>query len=117
MTQDITYVSKGWGFEKIITNTEKYCGKILHFHKGKCCSWHKHFIKDETFFVLSGELEVTFGMTDDITDATTIVLKKGDSLHIPVKLRHKMLAIEETDLLEVSTQDFPEDSIIIIKGD
>ena len=28
------FVKKGWGYEKWITNTEKYCGKILYFNLG-----------------------------------------------------------------------------------
>ena len=55
---------KGWGHEKWIVNEEKYCGKILFFEAGKRCSWHYHKIKDETFYVQSGELMVIYG-TDE----------------------------------------------------
>ena len=47
---------KGWGHEKWIVNTDKYCGKILFFEEGKQCSWHYHKLKDETFYVQSGEI-------------------------------------------------------------
>ena len=117
MVKEPEYVVKGWGFEKIICNSEKYCGKILHFYKGKKCSFHKHLLKDETFYIQSGELEVTFGNTDDITFARTIVLTAGDIFHVPVGLRHQMRAIQETDMFEFSTQDFVEDSYRVIKGD
>jgi len=117
MIQQPEYVMKQWGFEKIITNTAKYCGKILHFHKGKKCSFHYHRLKDEVFYIQSGELEVTFGKTDDILMARTIVLTAGDIFHVPVGLRHQMRAIQETDMFEFSTQDFPDDSYRIIKGD
>ena len=36
---------KGWGFEKWIVNNEFYYGKILHFEKGKRCSFHFHKLK------------------------------------------------------------------------
>jgi mannose-6-phosphate isomerase-like protein (cupin superfamily) len=111
------YVSKGWGFEQIIVNNEKYCGKILHFWKGKKCSWHFHRVKDETFYVSSGELEVTYGDSDNMLEAETIILKAGDSLHVPVGKRHQIKAIMETDMFEFSTHDKPEDSIKVIKGD
>jgi len=115
MTQEITYVSKGWGFEKIITNTEKYCCKILHFHKNKQCSYHYHRLKDELFYVLSGKLSIRYGEGDEIEFSK--ILNAGDSFHVPIGMRHQMFAIEETDLLEVSTQDFTDDSYRIIKGD
>ena len=35
MTSSINFVSKGWGFEKWIVNTDEYCGKLLYFVKGK----------------------------------------------------------------------------------
>lgn len=111
------YVNKGWGFEQIIVNNEKYCGKILHFWKNKKCSWHYHLIKDETFYVQSGELEVTFGDTNDIFFTQRKVLRAGDSFHVPVGMRHQMKALMETDMFEFSTHDALEDSIKVIKGD
>ena len=39
-TQEIKFVPKGWGFEKWFHNSEKYCGKLLYFVKGKKCSYH-----------------------------------------------------------------------------
>ena len=110
MLKQPEYVHKNWGGEKIIVNTEKYCGKILHFFKGKKCSYHFHRLKDETFYVLKGELEVTYGDTDDITFARTVVLTAGDIFHVPVGLRHQMKALQETHLFEFSTQDIKEDS-------
>ena len=117
MLKEATFVTKGWGYEEIICNSEKYCGKILHFFKGKRCSYHKHLIKDEVFRISYGELEVTFGETDDILMARTITLTKGDIFHVPVGMRHQMKAVQETEMYEFSTQDFPSDSIRIIKGD
>ena len=111
------YVQKGWGYEKIIVNNDLYCGKILHFFKRKKCSWHYHLVKDETFYIQSGELEVTYGNKDEMLWANKITLKAGDSFHVPVGMRHQMEAIMETDMYEFSTHDAPEDSIRVIKGD
>ena len=60
MTSSIKHVPKGWGYEKWITNNEKYCGKLLYFNKGKKCSWHYHEIKEETF--LRSFWEVAFAL-------------------------------------------------------
>ena len=49
---------KGWGYELWIVNNNLYCGKILHFNKGKKCSWHYHKIKQETFYVQKGKLKI-----------------------------------------------------------
>tara|TARA_A100001515_G_scaffold137310_1_gene129794 strand:+ start:4322 stop:4663 length:342 start_codon:yes stop_codon:yes gene_type:complete len=110
-------VPKGWGYEKWIVNKPQYCGKLLYFEKGKKCSWHYHEIKDEVFYVHSGELLVTYGDSDNIEEAKQTVLKAGDNFHIPVGLRHQMLAIEDTEMFEFSTQHFDEDSYRVIKGD
>ena len=108
---------KGWGSEKWIVNNDAYCGKILHFQAGKRCSWHYHKLKRETFFIQSGQLLVKFSSTDEIEKADQIILLPGDSFEVPQGLRHQMLAIEETFLIEFSTQHFEEDSYRLEKGD
>jgi mannose-6-phosphate isomerase-like protein (cupin superfamily) len=116
-TNNYFEVQKGWGYEKWITNTEKYCGKLLYFNKGKKCSWHYHNIKDEVFYIQSGRIELFYGYEDDKEKSKIIILVKGDSFHVPVGLRHQMFAKEETELFEFSTQHFEEDSIRVEKGD
>jgi ribosomal protein L16 Arg81 hydroxylase len=45
------------------------------------------------------------------------VLRKGDKFHVPIGLRHRMYALEDTELFEFSTQHFDEDSYRLIQGD
>lgn len=116
-TQEIKFVPKGWGFEKWIHNSEKYCGKLLYFAKGRKCSWHYHLLKDEVFYVQSGKVVVYFSDNDDLKKAQTIVLERGDNFHIYQGLRHRVEALEDTELFEFSTQHFDSDSIRILKGD
>ena len=116
-TSSIKFVSKGWGFEKWIVNNEMYCGKLLYFAKGRKCSWHYHELKDETFYLQSGKLILFYGEDDDINLAQKKVLRKGDSFHVPVGLRHRMYALEDTELFEFSTQHFDTDSIRVLPGD
>jgi len=113
----IKLVPKGWGYEKWIVNTEKYCGKLLHFDQGKKCSWHYHKIKDEVFYVQSGKLLVKYSDDDDLENVNEAILNQGDNFHVYTGLRHQMIALEETDLFEFSTQHFDSDSYRIIKGD
>jgi mannose-6-phosphate isomerase-like protein (cupin superfamily) len=116
-SSEIKHVPKGWGYEKWIVNKEEYCGKLLFFNKGLKCSYHYHKIKDEVFYVQSGMIFMTHGYSDNIDEAETIILSKGDRFHVPVGLRHQMKAIEDTELFEFSTQHFDDDSYRVIKGD
>ncbi len=116
-TSKIKEVKKGWGYELWFHNDEKYCGKLLYFNKGKKCSWHVHKLKTETFYIQSGEIEVTYGLTDDISKANKIILVPGDTFEVAVGLRHRMRAIDDTELFEFSTQHWDEDSVVIEKGD
>tara|TARA_Y100001963_G_scaffold139391_1_gene205176 strand:+ start:1896 stop:2252 length:357 start_codon:yes stop_codon:yes gene_type:complete len=116
-SSEIKIVPKGWGYEKWIVNTEEYCGKLLHFIKGKKCSWHYHKLKDETFYLQEGKLLLRYSEKDDIEKATELVLERGDKFHIYRGLRHQMFAMEDTDMFEFSTQHFDEDSYRVIKGD
>ena len=114
---DIKIVPKGWGFEKWIVNTELYCGKLLHIIKGKQCSWHYHTLKDETFYLQEGKLLVKYSDEDDRDNAKEMIMERGDKFHVYRGLRHQMLALEDTDLFEFSTQHFDSDSTRVIKGD
>lgn len=110
-------VDKGWGFERWIVNNSKYCGKILFFEKSKKCSWHYHKIKDEVFYIQTGKILVRFSEDDALESSNSVILEKGDSFHVKPGLRHQMLALEETEMFEFSTEHFEEDSIRIQKGD
>lgn len=113
----IKHVPKGWGYEKWIVNNDRYCGKLLFFNKGKKCSWHYHKIKDEVFYIQSGKIRVLYSMSDDIYAAQETILNPGDNFHVYTGLRHQMIALEDTELFEFSTQHFDSDSYRIIKGD
>ena len=108
---------KGWGKELWWCNGEKYCGKSLFFTKGKKCSFHFHKLKSEHFVLHSGKLIVRFGLEPDLTKAETLEMSPGDVFFVPQGLIHQMEAIEDSELLEFSTQHFEEDSYRIIKGD
>ena len=52
-----------------------------------------------------------------IENAKEILLKPGDNFHVYRGLRHQMIALEDTELFEFSTQHFDSDSYRIEKGD
>jgi len=116
-TLPINFVPKGWGFEKWIVNCEQYCGKLLYFVKDKRCSWHYHKIKDEVFYLQSGKMIVKFSEKEDIQQAEEVLLEPGQNFYIYPGLKHQMIALEDSELYEFSTQHFDEDSYRVIKGD
>ena len=109
--------AKGWGHEEWIVNNDLYCGKILHFQDGKRCSYHFHKLKTETFYLQSGMMKILFSFTDDISTADELILSPGQTFHVPIGLRHQMIALEESDLFEFSTQHLEEDSYRVVRGD
>ena len=116
-TQNINFVPKGWGFEKWIHNSELYCGKLLYFVKDKKCSWHYHVLKDEVFYVQSGRIKVYYSEKTISNKQILLSLGPGDNFHVYRGLRHRMEAIEDTELFEFSTQHFDSDSHRIERGD
>jgi oxalate decarboxylase/phosphoglucose isomerase-like protein (cupin superfamily) len=105
---------KGWGHELWIVNNGRYCGKILHFNKGKMCSLHFHMVKDETMYLQSGHLQVRI-----IDQGEEIVQEMfpGDALHIHPGMIHQIGALEDSDLFEFSTTHHDTDSYRVEKGD
>ena len=95
--------SKVWGRELWITNTELYCGKILYVEKGYRCSYHHHKIKDETFHILSGYVEMK-------VEGQIIQMIPGASLNLPPGTKHSFAGITDAEILEISTQHFENDS-------
>jgi len=114
---EMHYVPKGWGWERWIWNSDQYCGKILHFDKGKQCSWHYHAVKDEVLYVNKGQILMFYNETDDLDSANSVVLGVGDAFHVYTGLRHRMRAMMESEIFEVSTHHEDSDSIRVIPGD
>lgn len=112
-------VPKGWGCEEWIINSEKYCGKILRIKEGKKTSWHFHKVKDEVMYVHDGCVIILYGYDEDINNIETrqITLNRGDSFHIPIGMIHQIVALDDSEVFEFSTQHFDEDSYRLIKGD
>jgi len=113
----MNHVEKGWGWERWIVNCEEYCGKLLFFESGKRCCWHFHKLKDEVFYLQSGLMIVKYSDDDNLEKAQQTVLNPGDNFHIYRGLRHQMIALQDSELFEFSTQHFDSDSHRIIKGD
>ena len=99
--QSIERVEKPWGYELIWAKTKDYVGKLLHIKKGHKLSLQYHEIKEETIYVASGIM--CFVFENDSGELTEIELKPGEAHHIPTGRKHRMIAVEDCDVFEVST--------------
>jgi len=113
-TPDI--ITKGWGYEKIFVNDEKYCFKILHFNQYAKLSMHFHMKKDETWFIKDGHIILKW-INTETADLNEKHFFKNDTIRIRPGVPHQIIAIEDTEIFEVSTQHFDNDSYRINKGD
>lgn len=134
MTKDIQFgviSEKGWGHELWVVNGPLYCGKILYFNKDKSCSLHSHKLKVETFHVYRGKIQLLiysdhnqaeeyleeWGPIGLLNACKKIELNQGDYYHIEQMVAHKIIALEDSEIIEFSTQHFEDDSYRLISGD
>jgi quercetin dioxygenase-like cupin family protein len=109
-------VPKGWGEELIIENNDLYCGKLLIFKAGCKFSMHYHMIKDETWYVETGEFIYRW-IDTETADVHEQKLVPGNVVRQLPGQPHQLEAITDGKIFEVSTQHFDEDSYRVWKGD
>jgi mannose-6-phosphate isomerase-like protein (cupin superfamily) len=96
-------VEKPWGYELRWAVTDRYAAKILHVKKGEALSLQFHERKDEYQYVMKGAVQMEVGGSDGVL--TTRRMSAGDTLHITPGTRHRLTAVEDTDIFEVSTPE------------
>jgi len=112
----VEIVPKGWGKEIIFVNNDEYCGKLLCFEKDKKFSMHYHLKKKETWYVSKGSFILIWIETDKgITHSE--YLKVGDVITNERGEPHQLIALEDSEVFEVSTKHYDEDSFRMWKGD
>jgi mannose-6-phosphate isomerase len=94
-------IPKPWGSELWFAHTDRYAGKILKVRAGARLSIQYHEDKDETSYVLSGRVVVSQG--DAAEGMTTQELGPGGSWRNPPRLVHTLEAVEDSEVIEVST--------------
>jgi len=108
MTSEVTRVDKPWGYELHWAKTGRYVGKILHINAGHALSLQYHNVKEETIYLNSGKLRYEIGpagIASAAVELTVHEMQPGDSIHVLPKTVHRMSAIEDCDVLEVSTPE------------
>lgn len=109
---DVRRVEKPWGYEIIWAHTDRYVGKILHVNAGEQLSVQYHERKDETVYLLSGEMKYWVQLPGDsvLRDQQLVA---GQSFRITPLTVHYMEAITDCDVLEASTPEL--DDVVRMK--
>jgi mannose-6-phosphate isomerase len=97
-------VDKPWGYELIWALTDRYCGKLIHVRAGEQLSLQFHRVKDEAWFVYEGKAEVELAPAGDALPASEVV-GPGAAFHFVPGTVHRVRALEDTTILEVSTPE------------
>ena len=102
MDRTVTRIEKPWGYELHWAKTDRYVGKLIHVNAGHALSLQYHNVKDETIYLQSGRLlfEIQEG-----PELRRCDMRPGDQAHIKPKTVHRMTAIEDCDIFEVSTPE------------
>jgi mannose-6-phosphate isomerase len=102
MAAEVTRVEKPWGYELHWAKTDRYVGKLIHVNAGHALSLQYHNVKDETIYLHSGRL--LFEIEEDGRRIARD-MRPGERVHIAPKTVHRMTAIEDSDIFEVSTPE------------
>ncbi len=94
---------KPWGFELLWAHTLKYVGKLIFVKKGHRLSLQYHKKKDESMYIYEGEALIEIEGGDE--QLVSSVAQPGYCLRIPPLTKHRLGAIEDTTLFEVSTPE------------
>lgn len=103
-------VEKPWGHELIWAKTDRYVGKILHIEPGHVLSLQYHNKKDESIYVLSGEIILRLQQGETLIERR---MREGEACHITPKQIHQFEAVVASDLLEASTPEI--DDVVRLK--
>lgn len=97
-------VSKPWGYERIVAQTDRYAGKILHIDPGQALSLQYHNVKDETLHVLSGTLLLEVG---SVERRDRLTVEAGRSFRLVPGTVHRFTAPDDSgvDLFEISSPE------------
>jgi len=97
-------VEKPWGHELIFVVTDRYAGKLIFVKAGESLSLQFHKVKDEAWYVLEGRAQLELGAPGERVLASEVV-GPGASFRFQPGTVHRVRAIEDTTIFEVSTPE------------
>ncbi len=106
-------VEKPWGRELWVAHTDKYALKIIEVTKGTRSSLQYHVKKHEHIYVDRGLIQVEW--EDDAGQMRTLRLQPGDVIENRPGRKHRVLALEDARLIEVSTPEL--DDVVRVEDD
>jgi mannose-6-phosphate isomerase-like protein (cupin superfamily) len=95
-------VDKPWGWELVWAEAEDYVGKLLFVRAGESLSLQYHEIKDESWLVQEGRATLELGEVGG-EELETFEIVVGDAFHFRPRTVHRVTAVEDTLVIEVST--------------
>ncbi len=95
-------VEKPWGWELIWAETEQYVGKLLFIRAGEALSLQYHEVKDESWLVHEGRARLELGAVGE-EELEVVEIGPGEALRYPPRTVHRVTALEDTLIVEVST--------------
>lgn len=100
----IRRIDKPWGFElHFVPDGMSYVGKLIHINKGKRLSLQVHDKKQESWFIIKGKAKVIWDNTQGNLVETE--LKQGKGYTCQIGQRHRLVGIQDADIIEVSTPE------------
>ena len=111
-------VDKGWGFEIVFANNDKYCGKLLVFERaGAKTSLVFHKEKRKTWFVNAGKFKITYIDVNN-GEIKQEIVEEGKTANFAELAPHQVEAlVAGSIILEVGTSDYIEDRFRLAPGD
>lgn len=113
MMQEVIIKLKPWGREVWFAHTENYAGKILEVKKGHRLSLQYHEKKTETQYLYKGKVKFVYGKNDN--SLQEIILNPGDKFDITPYTVHRVEALEDSEIFEVSTPEL--DDVVKLHDD
>ena len=95
-------VDKPWGYELVWALSEHYAGKVLFVRAGQKLSLQFHREKDESWYFLEGRARVELAAAGEKATSNEVVTS-GAAFRFTPGTVHRIEAIEDTTILEVST--------------
>src|SRR3989344_605874 len=106
-------VSKPWGKEVWLELNGRYCYKRIYIKAGTRTSYQYHNQKSETNYIIEGTAEVWLENDNGVVEK--FVMHEGDFFNVPPPKKHRVIAITDIILQEVSTPEV--DDVIRIQDD
>jgi mannose-6-phosphate isomerase-like protein (cupin superfamily) len=97
-------VDKPWGWELIWALTDRYCGKLLFVRAGHSLSLQFHRAKDEAWYIHEGRAELELAAAGQGMTVSEVV-GPGAAFHLRPGTVHRVRAIDDTLIVEVSTPE------------